>query len=124
LTPTELFAQHQVVALDSNVLIYLLEGSGPLAGAAEALIDGIEDGEAIGVLASVALTEVLTRPAALGDGVPSRAMPRSSRRSQTCVSSGWTPGPPSTRRGAAVADGTWATPSTSPRRAGPGRRAS
>ncbi len=69
MTPTELFAQHQVVALDSNVLIYLLEGSGPLAGAAEALIDGIEDGEAIGVLASVALTEVLTRPASLGDGV-------------------------------------------------------
>jgi predicted nucleic acid-binding protein len=69
MTPAELFAQHQVVALDSNVLIYLFEGSGALADAAEAIVDGIEDGAAIGVLASVGLTEVLTRPAALGHGV-------------------------------------------------------
>jgi predicted nucleic acid-binding protein len=67
MTPAELFAQHQVVALDSNVLIYLLEGSGPLADAAEALLDSIEEGAAAGVLASVALTEILTRPASLGD---------------------------------------------------------
>ncbi len=69
MTPAELFSQHRVVALDSNVLIYLFEGNGPLADAAEALVNGIEDGAAAGVLASVALTEVLTRPAALGDGV-------------------------------------------------------
>jgi predicted nucleic acid-binding protein len=69
MTPAELFSQHRVVALDSNVLIYLFEGNGPLADAAEALVDGIEDGAAAGVLASVALTEVLTRPAELGDGV-------------------------------------------------------
>jgi predicted nucleic acid-binding protein len=69
MTPAELFAQHQVVALDSNVIIYLLEGSGALADAAEALVDGIEEGLATGVLASVGLTEILTRPASLGDGV-------------------------------------------------------
>jgi predicted nucleic acid-binding protein len=68
MTPEQLFERHDVVALDSNVLIYLLEGSGPLADAAEWLIDGIEDGRASGVLASIALTEVLARPAALGDG--------------------------------------------------------
>jgi predicted nucleic acid-binding protein len=68
MTAAELFAQHQVVALDSNVLIYLFEGNGPLADAAEALVDGIEEGAAAGVLASVGLTEILTRPAALGDG--------------------------------------------------------
>jgi predicted nucleic acid-binding protein len=68
LTTGELFARHPVVALDSNVLIYLLEGSGPLADTAAALIDGIESGVASGVLASVALTEVLTRPASLGEG--------------------------------------------------------
>jgi predicted nucleic acid-binding protein len=68
-TTAELFERHRVLALDSNVLIYLLEGSGPLADAAEAIVDGIEDGAAIGVLASVGLTEVLTRPAALGDVV-------------------------------------------------------
>jgi predicted nucleic acid-binding protein len=69
MTTTELFGRHAIVALDSNVLIYLFDGHGPLADAAEALIDGIAEGAAAGVLASVALTEVLTRPAALGDGV-------------------------------------------------------
>lgn len=68
LTIAELFGRYSIVALDSNVLIYLLEGSGPLADAAEALVDGIEDGIAEGVLASVGLTEVLTRPASVGDG--------------------------------------------------------
>jgi predicted nucleic acid-binding protein len=68
MTPEQLFGRHEVVALDSNVLIYLLEGSGPLADAAGSLIDGIEDGRASGILASIALTEVLSRPAALGDG--------------------------------------------------------
>jgi predicted nucleic acid-binding protein len=69
MTPAEVFAWHRVVALDSNVLIYLLEGSGPLTDAAEALVDGTEEGAAAVILASVALTEILTRPASLGDGV-------------------------------------------------------
>jgi predicted nucleic acid-binding protein len=64
----ELFDRHPVVGLDSNVLIHLFEGHGPSADAAEALVDGIEGGRATGVLASVALTEVPTRPASLGDG--------------------------------------------------------
>jgi predicted nucleic acid-binding protein len=67
-TAAELLARHPVLALDSNVLIYLFEGSGPLADAAEALVDGIGEGAATGILATVGLTEVLTRPAALGDG--------------------------------------------------------
>ncbi|MCY7419875.1 MAG: type II toxin-antitoxin system VapC family toxin [Chloroflexi bacterium] len=68
MTPSELFARHSVIALDSNVLIYLFEGEGPLADAAQALLDGIDEGAATGVLASIGLTEVLTRPASLGDG--------------------------------------------------------
>lgn len=68
MTPSQVLQRHRVVALDSNVLIYLLEGSGPLADAASALVDGIEDGLAKGVLSSIALTEILSRPAALGDG--------------------------------------------------------
>ena len=68
MTTGELFERHPVVALDSNVLIYLLEGSGPLADASGAVIDGIESGAAVGVMASVALTEILTRPASLRDG--------------------------------------------------------
>jgi predicted nucleic acid-binding protein len=67
MTAGELLAGHRVIALDSNVLIHLLEGSGPLADAAEAIVDGIEAGVAAGVLASIGLTEVLTRPATLGE---------------------------------------------------------
>jgi len=67
MTPGELFDRHRVIALDTNVLIYLFEGDGPLAAAAEAIIDAIDDGDVTGVLASIGLTEVLTRPAALGD---------------------------------------------------------
>lgn len=67
MTVAELFARHQVVGLDSNLPIYLFDGVGPLADAAQAVVDGIERGEATGVLATVGLTEILTRPAALGD---------------------------------------------------------
>jgi predicted nucleic acid-binding protein len=68
MTPGELFHRHHVIALDTNVLIYLFEGSGSLAAAAAAIIDGIDAGDATGVLASIGLTEVLTKPAAVGDG--------------------------------------------------------
>lgn len=67
MTITELFERHHTIAIDSNVLICLLEGSGALADAAQELLDGIDGGLANGILASVALTEVLTRPASLGD---------------------------------------------------------
>jgi predicted nucleic acid-binding protein len=67
-TVAELLERHRVVAVDSNVLIYLFEGSGPLADAAEALLDAIDTGAAAGILATIGLTEVLTRPATLGDG--------------------------------------------------------
>jgi predicted nucleic acid-binding protein len=68
MTPAELFGRHRILALDSNVLIYLFEGRGPLADAAEAIVDGIDEGAVRGVLATVGLAEVLTRPASLGDG--------------------------------------------------------
>jgi predicted nucleic acid-binding protein len=68
MTPAELFSRHSIVAIDTNVLIYLFEGDGPLAAAAESVIDAIDDGAATGILASIGLTEVLTRPATLGDG--------------------------------------------------------
>ena len=68
MTTAELFDRHGIVALDSNVFIYLFEGSGALADAAQAIVDGIDAGLAAGVFASIGLTEVLTRPASLGDG--------------------------------------------------------
>jgi predicted nucleic acid-binding protein len=56
------------IALDSNVLIYLLEGSGPRAESAAQLVDAIGRGEIEGVLASVGLAEVLVSSARTDDG--------------------------------------------------------
>jgi predicted nucleic acid-binding protein len=58
---------HARVGIDSNVLIYLFEGSGPLADKSAALLDAIADGQAEGVLATLALAEICSGPAAAGE---------------------------------------------------------
>jgi predicted nucleic acid-binding protein len=58
---------HRRIALDSNVLIYLLESAGPLAEISAALVDAIDTGERDGVMSAVGLAEVLTGPAKAGD---------------------------------------------------------
>lgn len=68
MTIDELVSHHRRVAIDSNVFIYLFEGSGPEATAAGIVLDAIEAGRCDGILATVGLTEILTRPASLGDG--------------------------------------------------------
>jgi predicted nucleic acid-binding protein len=60
-------AEHQRIGLDSNVLIYLLEGHGPLAEAAASLLDTIESGDRDGVMSSIGVVEVLAGPASDGD---------------------------------------------------------
>ncbi len=60
-------SRHRRAGIDSNVLIYLLEGSGPEADAAGALLDAIAGGESQGVLATLAIAEVGTGPARVGD---------------------------------------------------------
>ena len=62
-----LFRDHPRVGIDSNVLIYLLEGSAPEADAAGALLDAIASGEADGVLSALAIAEVASGPARIGD---------------------------------------------------------
>jgi len=59
---------HRRIAIDSNVLIYLLEGSGPRAEVAAYLLDAIGHGEVEGVFASVGLAEVLVPSAKADDG--------------------------------------------------------
>jgi predicted nucleic acid-binding protein len=56
------------IALDSNVLIYLLEGNGPRAESAALFVDAIGRGEIEGVIASVGLAEVLVASAKADDG--------------------------------------------------------
>lgn len=55
------------LAIDSNVLIYLLDGAGPRAEAAAAIVDAIAEGRVEGTFASIGLTEVLAGPARAGD---------------------------------------------------------
>lgn len=62
-----LFQRHQRIGIDSNVLIYLLEGTGPLAAKSAELLDAIAMGAAQGVLATLALAEVCAGPARQGE---------------------------------------------------------
>jgi predicted nucleic acid-binding protein len=63
-----LFAKHRLVGIDSNVLIYLLEGTGAMADAAGALLDAIAGGEAHGIFAMLGVAELCSGPARGGDG--------------------------------------------------------
>ena len=58
---------HKHVGIDSNVLIYLLEGSGPLADASAALIDAIAAGDAQGIMSTLAIAEICSGPARADD---------------------------------------------------------
>ena len=60
-------AGHRRIGLDSNILIYLLETSGPLADAAARIVDAIDAGTTEAVLSTVGLTEILAGPARAGD---------------------------------------------------------
>lgn len=62
-----LLGDHRRVGIDSNVLIYLLEGSGVLADKCAALLDSMAADEAEGVLATLALAEICSGPARSGD---------------------------------------------------------
>lgn len=62
-----LLAKHRRVGIDSNVLIYLLAGSGPLADTTAALLDAIAAGDGEGVLATLALAEICSGPSRADD---------------------------------------------------------
>ncbi|MEO6350468.1 MAG: type II toxin-antitoxin system VapC family toxin [Candidatus Limnocylindrales bacterium] len=59
-----LFTRHARVGIDSNVFIYLLDGSAPWADRAAELLDAIADGQGEGVLATLAIGEICSGPAA------------------------------------------------------------
>lgn len=63
----QLLKQHPRVGIDSNVLIYLLEGSGELADRSAALLDEIAAGAGHGVLSVLALADVCSGPSSIGD---------------------------------------------------------
>ena len=63
MTIDELCERHRRIAVDANVLIYLLEGDGRWGRAARALMKAVENGRVAAVLSAVGLAEVLTGPA-------------------------------------------------------------
>jgi predicted nucleic acid-binding protein len=67
LTVRELCRTHPRFGLDSNVFIYLFEGSGREADVASALVEAIAGGAATGTLAMLGLAEILTGPARADD---------------------------------------------------------
>jgi len=62
-----LLGRHQRIGIDSNVLIYLLEGTSPLADTAGALLDALAAGNGTAVLSSLAVAEISMGPARGGD---------------------------------------------------------
>jgi len=62
-----LSAAHPRIAIDANVLIYVLEGILPIGLVARELIDATDSGTVEASLASVGQMEVLTGPARVGD---------------------------------------------------------
>ena len=60
-------ARHRRIGLDSDILIYLLGTSGPLADAAARIVDAIDAGTTEAVLSTVGLIEILAGPARAGD---------------------------------------------------------
>src|SRR3989304_5667849 len=70
----DLGAARRVIALDSDVLIYLLENRLPVADRVAEIVDALEAGAVRSVIATVAITEVLTGPARTGDTVALETM--------------------------------------------------
>lgn len=62
-----LLRRHRKVALDSNVLIYLLEGSAELGDKCASLLDALAAGDGEGVMSTLAVAEICGRPARLGN---------------------------------------------------------
>lgn len=62
-----LFARHERVGLDSNVLIYALEGGSRVSIVARAVLDRMAGPAASGVIALIGVAEVLVGPAQTDD---------------------------------------------------------
>ena len=67
LSVADLAGRHPRVAIDSDVLIYLLEGAGDRADRAAEIVDACEAGLLTGSMSAIGLAEILTGPARTGD---------------------------------------------------------
>ncbi|MFH1475358.1 MAG: type II toxin-antitoxin system VapC family toxin [Chloroflexota bacterium] len=67
MTIDELCNRHRRIAFDANVFIHLCEGSGPLARTAVSVLDAVSAGRVTGLIATIALSEVIVGPVRAGD---------------------------------------------------------
>jgi predicted nucleic acid-binding protein len=66
-TVARVITRHRHIAIDSNIVIYLLENDGPVVDRATEIIDAVEAGALAATLATVGLVEVLAGPARTDD---------------------------------------------------------
>lgn len=62
-----LIQAHRRIALDANILIYLLDGHEALGPRAAVVVDAIEAGDVAGFIATIAQVEILAGAARIGD---------------------------------------------------------
>ena len=62
----ERLASHGLIALDTSVLVYFLEGHALFGGVAERALRAVQDGQVEALFSSVGLMELLVRPLAEG----------------------------------------------------------
>jgi predicted nucleic acid-binding protein len=68
-SPASLSDDHRLVALDANVLIYVLEGSEEFGERARAVVDAVDGGVLAASMATVGQVEILAGPARIGDAI-------------------------------------------------------
>lgn len=66
-SPASLASDHPRVALDANVLIYVLEGHEEFGARAQAVVDAIDGGMLAASMATIGQVEVLAGPARVGN---------------------------------------------------------
>jgi len=66
-SPATVASDHRLVALDANVLIYVLEGNEEFGDRARAVVDAVDVGVLAASMATVGQVEILAGPARIGD---------------------------------------------------------
>ena len=66
-SPATVASDHRLVALDANVLIYVLEGNEEFGARARAVVDAVDAGVLAVSMATVGQVEILAGPARIGD---------------------------------------------------------
>ena len=70
-SPATVGSEHRLVALDANVLIYVLEGNEEFGARARAVVDAVDSGVLAASMGTIGQVEILAGPARIGDAAVS-----------------------------------------------------